>query len=79
MDLCPDPLRKHLKDNEYRLKTNSKGNDEKLYDLIRVEINDWLVDNIGKAGGRAAAVEPAAADWSPEPETRRIGMQILRF
>ena len=69
VDMCPDALRKHLKENEYRLKTNSKGDNDKFYDLIRVEINDWLVDHAGESGGRAAALEPAAEEPSAEDET----------
>ena len=56
VDLCPDLPRTHPQDSEYRVKTNSNGDDGKFYDLMRVEIDDWLTDSTGNTGGRVAAL-----------------------
>ncbi len=54
IDMCPEALRKHLKDKEHRLLD---------YESIKVEVSDWLADPDNKAkAGRAAALEEAVDD-----------------
>ena len=61
IDLCPDALNKHLRARGHLPKFDD-------YDAIKVEISDWLADQAGVKGGRAAALEPVTEEPSADVE-----------